>query len=310
MLSDHDSKKLTTKERSLLRAIGKKDFDTVARLLTEGVNPNAAEWSDYVGNKTALMNAAGCQFPEAVKALLEAGADPKATTVAGQGAGGGYTALHNAIDGSDPTGVEVSPEREMLRRLNIVDLLLRAGASPDAVYDKDSTPIYEAASAGYLDIVKRLWEASRGSKRWPAGSRPPLCGAALGRHASVARFLLDRGHPVDEQDSEGVTPLCAAAYRGAEKVLDMLIQRGANVNHHTKDGRTPLICAALFARDAVTDREHQVALRMVKRLIESKADLDLRDSEGKTALEIASINDTPLVVSYLKGATKRRVTRA
>ena len=94
-------RKLTKQEQALFRAIERRDLKTIRQSLSNGVGPNVADWSTYVGNQTALMYAAGCQFPEAVKVLLEAGADPNASTVAGAGSNGGATALHKAIGGSD-----------------------------------------------------------------------------------------------------------------------------------------------------------------------------------------------------------------
>ncbi len=149
---DLNSPSFRKKESELFRAIERKDLKKITLLLTQGVNPNATYSSDYRGNITALMSAAGCQFPEAVELLLKAGAAVNAKTVAGEGAHGGATALHEAIEGSDTRLPEDDPEV----RKRIVTQLLDGGADPNATDEADSTPLNLAASDGYLEIVKTL----------------------------------------------------------------------------------------------------------------------------------------------------------
>jgi ankyrin repeat protein len=295
MNTDH-GRRLRPKEKALFRAIERRDLPSIRALLKEGVDPNAAEWSDYTGNHTVLMHAAGLLYPEAVELLLKAGADPTAATVAGLGAGGGYTALLDAINGSDPAGDEPDEDSDRSGRLKVVDLLLQAGADPYAVYDGEDTPVESAANAGDLQVVKLLIAAGADPKNWPQGCVPPLVGAAHGGHADIVLFLIEQGAPVDGETADGVTPLMVAAYRGAEVVLSLLLEQGAEVNHTAKDGQTPLIRAALYARDALTEREHEVALRVVKRLLEAGADLKVRDHQGKTALDYASVAHNPLAL--------------
>lgn len=158
-------KKLSEKEKSLFRAIERKDTGSLKRLLDDGVDPNAAEWSSRHGNYTALMYAAACQFPQGVQLLIEAGANVHAQTIAGAGAAGGTTALHRAIDGSDPTGTDAQGYSDPKQRLQVVELLLKAGANPFAVYDEDITPLGRAASSGYLEIVKMILERGQSWRR-------------------------------------------------------------------------------------------------------------------------------------------------
>jgi ankyrin repeat protein len=95
-----------------------------------------------------------------------------------------------------------------------------------------------------------------------------------------------------------------AAKAGAEGVLKFLLEKGGNPNHRALNGDTPLISAATYARGAVTDRQHQVALRIVERLIEAGADPNARNNDGKTALSIVKDAESPLVANYLKEFAK------
>lgn len=110
------------------------------------------------------------------------------------------------------------------------------------------------------------------------------------------------GAKVDEESKDGSTALIAAANRGADGVVDILLEHGANVNQKTLNGRTPLIAAAQFAQWAVTERQHGVALRITKRLVESGADVMARNNEGRSALDWALEASDPSVSEYLREA--------
>lgn len=287
---------MRSKKKELFHAIGRKDADAVAAALKDGIDPNTAESSGYFVNRTALMHAAACQFPEGVKLLLEAGANVNASTQKGVGAKAGYTALHGVIDGNDP----VEPRSDYAVRLQIVKLLLQAGADPNAVYGADTTPIYSAASAGYVEIVGAMIDAGADPRRSPPGCFSPLHGAAQGCHETVARRVLDAGMPVDAETTDGFTPLMTAGYRGCDTLVRLFLERGANPNHRAADGRTPLINAALYAQDTATDAQHERAWRIVKQLLEAGADPTPRNRKGETALEIASRSQNGLAAECIR----------
>lgn len=93
----------------------------------------------------------------------------------------------------------------------------------------------------------------------------------------MARLLLSFGAKVDGVDPEELqdTPLLAASSLHADQVALLLIDAGANIHHRGCDGATALHWAAWTGRDVV-----------VRRLIEAKADIHLRDK---------SHNSTPLL---------------
>lgn len=270
------------------------------------------------GNVSILMCAAGIQFTEGVETLLKAGADPNIRAVAGPGAGGGGTALHNAISGSDTrcgTDIRKSTEED---RLKIVDMLLKAGADPNAVDQGDRLPLYKAASGGHYEIVQRLIEAGALFKAWPAGCMPPLFGAAVNvpphgvvegeKHERVAKLLLDLGAPVDGETANGMTALMGAAIPGSERLINLFLDHGADVNHRSQDGRSPLICAALYAEWAAVENEYQLAMRIVKRLLDAGADPTVRNNKGQSAYDIAARSKSPLAAEYLKKFSGAKLT--
>ncbi len=295
--------------QQLIAAINRHNIESLRKLLTQGADPNAIIDSDYIRNVSALMCAAGIQFTEGVETLLKAGADPNIRTVAGLGAGGGGTALHEAISGSDTrpgTDRKKSTEED---RFRIVDLLLKAGADPNAVNQGDTLPLCDAATGGHYEIVQRLIEAGATFKIWPARCIPPLVAAAgvpahgveEGRKQErVAELLLDLGASVDGEIADGITALMTAASRGSERLINLFLGYGANVNHRSLDGRTPLICAAGYAAWAAAQDEYQLALRIVKRLLDVGADPTARNNQGESAYDIAARSRGPLAAEYLK----------
>jgi hypothetical protein len=136
---------------------------------------------------------------------------------------------------------------------------------------------------------------------------PPLTGAVAFRDVPehqgqirVAELLIGLGAPVDGQTADGVTALMAAAASGSEALVVRYLGLRADANHRAKDGRTPLLSAAGFARDAVVNEDQQLALRIVKRLLEAGADPNARNAEGESAYDIASRFRKSLTSEYLR----------
>jgi len=123
----------------LMRAARKGEVDSVKRLLAEGADVNARDWT----GKTALLRA--CVYartsPQVVALLLAAGADPNAADRAG------VTALMGAASFAEDNS------------LVILRNLLAAGASPNAKARNGGTPLMRAAGLGHVEAVRVLLEA-------------------------------------------------------------------------------------------------------------------------------------------------------
>jgi len=286
------TKKRKPSAQQMVAAINRHNIESLRHLLAEGADPNAHVHDEYHGNIPALVCAAGVQFLGGVKILLGAGADPNATTSGGLGARHGSTALHAAISGSDNRSYKDPNRSTEEDRFKIIDILLKAGANPNAVDQGVSLPLTEAARNGQFEICQRFIEAGATFDTWPPGCDPPLAGAAHvpphgveeGRKQErIAKFLLDLGAPVDGETSGGVTSLMIAASCGSERLIHLFLGHGADVNHRSKDGRTPLICAALYAQDTFAQDEHELALRIVKRLLDAGAAPSARNNKGESA---------------------------
>jgi len=115
----------------LRRALMYDDVDAIRALLAAGVDANAV----FHGSSTTPLMLARSR--DAAKALVAAGANPLFATH------NGYTALTQAT--------YVAPE--------VTQVLLSAGARADQPVDDGRTPLYMAACAGNIGVVKLLLAA-------------------------------------------------------------------------------------------------------------------------------------------------------
>jgi len=90
---------------------------------------------------------------------------------------------------------------------------------------------------------------------------------------SRVQELLDQGQDVNSQDENGYTPLHAASSYGRMEVLNFLLSVGADVNSRDSDGDQPLhVCETV---------------EVAQVLLQSGAQIAAKNSEGKTAAEVA-----------------------
>jgi ankyrin repeat protein len=135
-------------------------------------------------------------------------------------------------------------------------------------------------------------------------------------------MLLDLGADVNAAGPEASTPLDDACLKGNPRMVDLLLSRGAKVNLRTPAGATALHEAALSGNPAVItllldrgaeidarDRESSAtplhyAVSMSRReavelLLSRGADRTLRNSRGKTAMDVAVDNGLTEIVELL-----------
>ena len=84
-----------------------------------------------------------------------------------------------------------------------------------------------------------------------------------------------------EKEKPGVNPLhIASGIINEPEIVDLLVMYGANVNAQDAEGFTPLHMAAIHGN-----------LKIVKKLVDLEADVNIITTDGKNAAELAHLNE-------------------
>nr|WP_284703690.1 ankyrin repeat domain-containing protein [Clostridium swellfunianum] len=192
--------------------------------------------------------------------------------------------------------------------LDIVKMLIDAGANIEGFSNGSDSPIYAASSSGHLDIVKLLIGAGASIEGSSITTRP-IAGAVSRGHLEVCKlliengacldfcddknqsllliaigtcnielisYLLEMGVDVNSQDKYKHSALHDLFYKKKNKVeiCKLLIDYGINVNLKNDNGQTPLFCFTTYYADE----------EICRLLINSGADVNIHDRFGKTPL--------------------------
>jgi uncharacterized protein len=134
----------------------------------------------------------------------------------------------NAADVDGTTALHWAAHHE---NLEIVDLLIGAGASVKTSNRYGVTPIALAATNGNAAIIRRLLAAGADPNATLPGGETVLMTAARTGNVDALRTLLEVGANVNAREStRGQTALMWAAAQGNAKAITLLIQAGAAVD--------------------------------------------------------------------------------
>jgi len=222
----------------------------------------------------------------------------------------GTTALHNAVWAAEP---------------EIVDALLRAGATATVTNAFGMTPVYIAAEQGNSTILRRLLDAGARPDTADASGDTLLMAAVRSRNVDAVRLLVERGATVDVAEPEiGHTALMWAVRVDAAEVVRLLIERGASIEAKTRVGERPAVRppgtgggshGVGIVRSGVPPQGEQLptpggmtpllfaardgAVAAARALIAAKVKLDAPDPNGMTPLLMATTNNQLEVAQLL-----------
>lgn len=147
-----------------------------------------------------------------------------------------------------------------------------------------------AAYEGKIETVRRAIAAGCNvNAAEETKSLTALHMAAYNGHTEVVRLLIDNQATIDCRDSEGKTPLLHACTGPFAETVSVLIAAGADVNaKESTEAFTPLMMAAGLGEKEV-----------VEILLAHKADADLLDDDGDSALQHAKNSGHTEIVQLL-----------
>ncbi|MDX1295594.1 MAG: ankyrin repeat domain-containing protein [Sulfurimonadaceae bacterium] len=122
---------------------------------------------------------------------------------------------------------------------NIVELLLKFGANPNARMNNGQTPIFVASYFGDIKSMKML--IAKGAKvniKDHLGSTP-LHKATEGDSPEAVKLLLEHGADLHALDNEKNTPLHVGGYMGSEASVWILLRNGARIDLRNNEDMTP-----------------------------------------------------------------------
>ena len=270
---------------------------------------------------TPLMAAAETGSVEAMKLLIEKGADINARNASGSTAlmwsVTDSSKVRLLLDHNADVNVAARSGRTALiiaaftnPSAEVVRMLIEKGARVDVMDQRKVTPLNAATFANDTASVRLLLDASADIQTADTFiGLTPLINAAGNRNLETVKMLLAKGANVNAvsktQDLPriqtgivefgGWTPLLMSVPFGPPEIAKTLIDAGAQVNVQDYRGFTPLMLAV------ATDRANPETVQL---LLSHKADTQLKTRAGETASDwAAKFNDEP-VVRALGGTLK------
>ena len=171
-----------------------------------------------------------------------------------------------------------------------VKLLIASGADIEACHYRATALVY-AVHNGNTACVKMLLNA---------GANVHICLRFNGEQGilhlvrnedpEILRMLIQAGAPLNQTDDGGSTRLGWAASEGNSTFVTILLDAGANPNcaNHSLFGSGPITPLMNAARKGFVD--------IIKALLSAKADINLKDKDGKTALDYAATEEIKILL--------------
>ncbi len=268
-----DAKQKGPNGETLLMFAGRNGrVDLVKRFVAAGVDVNARE---MLRGTTALMWATEQHHPDAVKTLLEAGADP------GIASGPAGLPQNYMAPRTNVRAVEESRQRRAraaaagrsyeeqlaFERSQQPPARPRGGQAPDQGFPGQPPPEDN-------DLIQAGLVGSGG------GGLTALVFAAREGDLESARALLDAGAKINQTTEYGWTPLLTAINNRNYALASMLLDRGADANLANKGGWTPLYIATdnrnIEGGDYPVPKPDLDHLEIIRKLLENGANPNAR----------------------------------
>jgi len=242
-----------------------KELATFAEFVSK--NPAIKEKMDMdiqIGDQgqTALHMASVAGSPNAVKALVDAGADCNKL---------------NEYGNSALMMVARTEDMESNARFECMKHLVNAGADVKVAGEEGKQAIHFVTFLGEPECVELLLKNGADPSA-VTNVKTPLHLVALENIPEIAEILLKYGAKINALDNMAMTPLMYASLKHSVEVLQVLIQAGADLTQKAEGGMTALHIAAVTADARAEDT--------VRLLCEAGAPMDVKDEHGMCPIHL------------------------
>lgn len=203
----------------------------------------------------------------------------------------------------------------MLKRADVLALLLQSGFDVNTRGSDGSTPLMIASVAGNLESVRLL--ITNGAKpnqfavyggEWNKNEGTPLNFAVDNKSYDLAKTLLELGANVNFFNRRSETPLMNASKRLDIQMVQLLLEQGADITAKDKDKATALgyaVGSSINKSEAQTER-----LRLFSILLEEGDNVDTRNVfwQETPLTAVAGQGDTKAFELFLKAGADVNAT--
>ena len=217
-----------TEAPALLVAIDSGHAGMARFLIARGAEPD----HDGAG-RTPLHAATQRAMPDVVRALLAAGADPNPRLARPLPLVSRRISQDNGLT---PTTIGATPFllAASFGDVEIMRILVEAGADPFLTTDDGTTALMVAAGADYVE----------GQDKYGRRSYPAYYETLQRRAFEATKYCLELGLDVNAANDAGQTPLHGAVYMGGTLIAPYLVEQGAEMDVINLRGQTPWMIAA------------------------------------------------------------------
>jgi ankyrin repeat protein len=210
------------------------------------------------------------------------------------------------VDTTDPDGISPVVMATINGHYDAAVFLLSKGADPNLADRTGRTALFSAVDFHTIPVSNRPAPKDTDSEESSLGLIKTLLAKGANVNAQLKsqqpyRTKLDRGD--DTMLTTGTTPLLRAAKAGDTEVVRMLLEKGADPKLATRAGITPLMAAAgLGTKEEDTTGRFKTegdAIESIKLLLGAGVDINAANGTGQTALMGAALKGSDEIVKFL-----------
>ncbi|KAJ7407256.1 hypothetical protein BTVI_63885 [Pitangus sulphuratus] len=166
---------------------------------------------------------------------------------------------------------------------------LKEGFDIDTPDDFGRTCLHAAAAGGNLECLNLLLNTGADFNKKDRFGRTPLHYAAANCNYQCLFALVGSGASVNDLDERGCTPLHYAAASDTDgKCLEYLLRNDANPGIRDKQGYNAVHYSAAYGHRLCLELAYHGHHQALEVLVQSLLDLDVRNNNGRTPLDLAA----------------------